>query len=213
MILKSILAASILLFAGAASASLITYTDTDLGSGNPVTVSGTTLTTSTVGGNIGFIPGSGGFAGLWLGGNNSSGSYTLSFSSTISSIEIEFDALSSIGPLPVETLFGFATSNGAVSISYVNDGGTSFDGTTITSLVNDGQGTISFSGASFTSFSFNHNQGQQSGFVIERVTINTDQVTAVPEPGSLSVLGLAAVAMFGLRRGRAAALLRALRPR
>ena len=175
------------LFIGSANAALVTYADTDLASGNPVTVGGTTLTTSTAGGSIGFI-GSGTFTGLWLGGTDTSGSYSLDFSQTVSSIEIEFDALSDVGALPVETLFNFATNNGAAAIGYVNQFGTTFDGITITSTENDGQGIISFVGL-FDSFSFDHDQGAQSGFVIERIVVNTVDVQ-VPEPTALALLGL-----------------------
>ena len=116
----------------------------------------------------------------------------MGFSQAISSIEIEFDALSSVGTLPVETLFNFATSNGAVSILYTNQFGTTFDGFTITSTENDGQGIINFAGTPFTFFSFFHNQGEQSGFVIERLVINTVE-TSVPEPTTLGLLGAGAL--------------------
>lgn len=182
-----------------ADAAIITFTDVALASGNPVTVGGTTLTTSTVGGSIGFI-GSGQFTGLHLGGSNTSGSYTLAFSSTITSIEIEFDALSNVGQGSPETLFNFATNNGAVTIAYTNQFGTTFNGTTITSTANDGQGIINFAGPSFFSFSFNENQGFQAGFVIERIVINTG-TQAVPEPVTIALFG-AGLAGFGWSRRR-----------
>ena len=190
------------LAATSANGALVTFTDTQLASGNPVTSGGVTLTTSTVGGIITFIPGSGGFAGLWLDPGSATGSFTLTFSQSISSIEIEFDALSSIGPGAPETLFGFATNNGPVSISYSDQVGTTFDGTTITSTVNDAQGIISFTGPDFTSFSFMHNQGDQEGFVIENIVIDTDLNGGggggggeVPEPALLGLLGAALLAM------------------
>src|SRR5688572_26885604 len=138
---KAVVLAALVALAGTrvADAATITFTDVDLASGNPVTVGGTTLTTTNVGGSIGFI-GGGTFTGLHLGGNNTSGSYTLGFSSAITSIEIEFDALSDIGSGAPETLFNFATNLGGVTIGYVNQFGTTFDGTTITSTENDGQG-------------------------------------------------------------------------
>ena len=188
--------------AQAAHAAIITFTDVELASGNPVSDSGLTLTTSTTGGSIAFI-GGGTFTGLHLGGSNTaSADYTLAFSSLISSIEIEFDALSDVGSGPPETLFNFATNtSGAVSIGYLNQFGTTFDGTSVVSTENDGQGIISFSGASFLSFSFRETQGAQNGFVIERITVNTADGTAVPEPATLALLGTA-LSGFALARRR-----------
>jgi hypothetical protein len=180
-----------------AYSTLITFTEANLASGNPVTVGGITLTTTTIGGGIGFIP-TGQFTGLWLGGSNEiSGNYTFSLSQPVTSIEIEFDALSATGAGAPETLSNFTTNLGPASIGYSNQFGTSFNGTTITALDNDGQGIITFSGPAFSSFSFQHNQAAtQNGFVIERLVVN-----AVPEPGSL-VLGLTAGAagLFVRRR-------------
>lgn len=185
-----------------AQAAVISFTDTDLGSGNPVTVGGTTLTISNSGGSIGFITG-GTFTGLHLGGNNTSGSYALSFSTGISSIEIEFDALSSTGSGAPEQLMGFFTNTGPISIGYTNQVGTTFTGGTIESIVNDGQGIITFTGASFNTFNFNHAQGSQNGFVIERLVITTADMppTSVPEPVSLGLLGIGLLGL-GLVRGK-----------
>ncbi len=172
-----------------ATAATIVYDDVLLSSGNPVSNGGVTLTSGTSGGgDINFITG-GEYTGLWFGGTNGSGGYTISFSQFITSIEIEFDALSSTGGGPVETISAFATNNGSVTITYLNQFGTTFDGSTITSTDGDGQGIISFSGPAFNSFSFNHNQGGQNGFVIERVTIETGSGGEVPEPATIALLG------------------------
>ena len=182
---------------GAAQAAEISFSDVQLSSGNPVSSGGLTLTTSTSGGSIAFI-GSGTFIGLWLGQSDTAGSYTLSFSQAISSIEIEFDALSGTGTPPPETLFNFANSNGAINISYTNQFGTTFDGTTITSTVGDGQGIIDFAGPDFNSFSFDHDQGVQSGFVIERIVVNT-----VPIPAAAWLFASALGGLVVVKRKRA----------
>lgn len=194
---RILLALGALLVTNVANATLISFSDTVLASGNPVAQGGTTLTTSTTGGSIGFI-GSGIFTGLHLGGSNTSGGYTLSFSQAITSIEIEFDALSS-NFTPVETLFNFTTNLGAVGIGYTNQSGTSFDGSTISATLPDGQGIITYAGAAFTSFSFDHNQANNNGFVIERLVINTAPTSRIPEPGTFALLSLG---LFAVRRFR-----------
>ena len=193
---------AVLLSPMAANADLITFTDIDLASGNPATVDGFTVTTTNIGGSIDSI-GSGTFTGLWLGGSNTSGFYTLSFSELISSIIIEFDAMST-GSGSEETLFNFATNNGAAAIGFTPQFGTAFDGTTITSTVPDGQGIIDFAGAGFSSFSFDHGQvGFPNGLVIESLVVNTAAVS-VPEPGTLALLGIGLVGMGAARRRKKA---------
>ncbi|MFC1596318.1 PEP-CTERM sorting domain-containing protein [Planctomycetota bacterium] len=199
-LLNILLTVTFLCFCDAVHAGIITFSDSDLASSNPVTISGVTLTTSTGGGSIAFWNSGAPWTGLWLGDDHSSGSYTLGFSQPINSIEIEFDALSNTGPTAAEQLFNFANSNGAVSIAYTNQGGTLFDGTVITSTADNGEGIISFAGPAFNSFSFDHGQGEQTGFIVERLVIN-----AVPEPSTLAALaGLLGMGMigYGWRRRR-----------
>lgn len=189
-------------FAGSAQAAVITFNDIDLAVGLSATVGGLNLNTSTVGGALSTI-GSGTFTGLYVGINAALGTYELAFSEAIDSIEIEFDALSSVGFGDPETIFDFATSNGAVSVSFLAQFGTNFDGTTITSTTNDGQGIITFSGTDFTSFFFTHAQNpSQNGFVIERIVVNTTGVAAVPLPAS-GLLLLGAMGLLAARRRRA----------
>jgi hypothetical protein len=118
----------------------------------------------------------------------------LAFSLAISSIEIEFDALTDLGAPPAETIFNFSNSNGAVSIGYTNQDGTTFDGTTITATTattpGNGQGIITFAGPTFNSFAFDHSQGIQNGFVIDRIVIDS---AVIPEPSTALLLGFGLV--------------------
>ncbi|WP_281558211.1 hypothetical protein [Thalassomonas sp. RHCl1] len=193
---KSILLTTLVLLSLNARASVITFTGADLISGNPVTVGGITLTTTTVGGDIDFIN-AGQYQGLWLGEDHSSASYTFSFSEVIQSIEIAFTAFSSTGPLPVETMFNFTADSNPVNINHTNVNGTRFENNTIISTINNGAGIFNYSGL-FSAFSFNHNQGEQSGFVVERISINGGGAL-VPEPPVL-LLFISALALMRLAR-------------
>ena len=192
------------LVSSAANATTVTYNDIVLGSGLTVVTDGVTLAATTNDGSLGNIS-AGTFAGLYIGQAISSlGTYSLTFSEAITSILVEFDALSSVGGDPAETLFGFSTNNGPILISYTNQDGTTFDGSTITSTANDGQGIIEFVGAAFTQFIFTHAQNpSQNGFVIERIVINTaDSGPVVPLPPALALFltGAAALAAKGRKR-------------
>lgn len=198
MRLLSLAAVSGLFFAGAAQAASVSYSDTQLASGFSVVSGGVTLTTSTTDGDMTTI-GSGIYTGLHLGVNDDNGTFTMSFSEAITSITIEFDALSDSGGSPAETIYGFEADNSPVTIAYTAQFGTVFDGTTITSTAPDGQGIIDYAGAAFSSFTFTHNQHPaQNGFVIERVVIETG-TSPIPLPAS-GLLLLAGLGLLGARR-------------
>lgn len=191
---KLALAAALTTAAGLANAASYTFNDIALSSGNSYTQDGFTMNaTASNGGVLGNI-GYGQYAGLWLGQNISAfGSYQFSFSQNISSIEVQFDALSSTGGTPVETISNFATSNGVALVGYTNLDGTTFGANMVSSATDNGRGLISFSGPAFAQFSFDHAQNpNQNGFVIERITV----ITAVPEPETYAML-LAGIGLLG----------------
>lgn len=200
LVKKSILAA-LLCAAGIANANTYTFNDGVLASGNSYTQSDFTLSVTTSNGGVLSHIGSGQYAGLWLGTTTASfGSYQFAFSKNITSISIQFDALSSTGGTPVETIGNFASSNGAATISYTNLNGTTFNGSTIFSETNDGRGLITYSGPSFSGFSFDHAQNpSQNGFVIEQITIQTAPVPE-PETYALMMAGLGLMGVVARRR-------------
>jgi hypothetical protein len=119
------------------------------------------------------------YVGLWISSDQStSGVYTFQFSQPVTSAEIEFDALSSTGGTPIETISNFTISSGIPTIGYLDQGGTSFNGQTVSTSVADGQGTITITSSStFTSLSFLHSQNRsQNGFVIEGTSKNSPGV-------------------------------------
>lgn len=202
---KAMLVGTGLMVATQAQGAVVTFVDSLLGNGSFTwSQGGVDLTLAAAGGGtLSSIPGTGGFAGAWLGAGNTNGVYTLSLSQAVTSFELEFDALSSIGTPPPETISNITTNPGGATLSYTDQGGTTFDGSVITSTQNDGQGTILLTSLTpFTSVTFTHTQGQQSGFVIERVTINTDGGGRVPDAGSslvLFVVGMTAMAVIRRR--------------
>lgn len=191
---KMALAAALTAVAGLANAASYTFSDVELSSGNTYTQGGFTMNATTSnGGVLGHI-GSGQFTGLWLGMSSTAfGSYQFSFSQNVTSIEVQFDALSSTGGSPEETIGNFATSNGVALVNYTDLNGTTFSANTVHSATNDGRGLITFSGPAFAQFSFDHAQNpSQNGFVIERITVTT----AVPEPETYAML-LAGMGLLG----------------
>ncbi len=196
-------AAAVAALGGAANAATVTYNDILLGSGLSVTSDGVTMTATTDSGGALSNIGSGTFTGLYVGVNSALGVYALTFSEAITSILIEFDALSDTGGPQPETITAFATDNGSISIMYTNQFGTTFDGTTITSTENDGQGIIEFMGAAFTQFIFTHAQTPgQNGFVIERIVINTADGPVIPAPPAIALFLSGAAALGAYKRRR-----------
>lgn len=163
------------------------FSASKLASGNPVSDSGFSITTSQSGGSIEFIT-SGIYTGLHLGGSNTSGTYTFTFSEPVISVEIEFDALSASENYPAESIDGFSTSNGSASIDFVPQGGTSFNGSVIMATDLDGQGVIRHqSSQPFSSFTFHHSQpSMTSGFVVERFQVELLGSEAIGGAGAVS---------------------------
>jgi hypothetical protein len=204
---KAFALAASLLVASKATAVVVNYNDTLLGNGSFSWLQGgVTLDLTAAAGGTLFSIGSGQFAGAWIANNvSSTGVYTLTLSQPVTFFELEFDALSSTGNPPPEVISNIATNPAGATLAYLDQGGTSFNGTTITSTANDGQGTITLTSATpFTTVSFMHTQNvSQNGFVIERVTINTDVVVGVPDAGSsLVALGMGLLTLAALRRRR-----------
>ena len=160
-------------------ATTAVFSDSELASGNPVTQDGITLTTTRSGGSIQLInnPANPDFVGLYLSGTTSGGTYTLSFSHPIISLEFEFDAFSWRGDLGAEELRNFSTDADSVNIAYTSQGFTTFEAGVITSTGTNGQGIIQFSASEpFTEFTFQHIQNPElNGFVIERVEAVSEQ--------------------------------------
>jgi hypothetical protein len=163
------------------------FSASKLASANPVSDSRFSITTSQSGGSIEFIT-SGLYTGLHLGGSNTSGTYTFTFSEPVISVEIEFDALSASEHYQAESIDGFSTSNGSASIDFVPQGGTSFNGSVITATDLDGQGVIQHqSSQPFSSFTFHHSQpSMTSGFVVERFQVELPGSEAIGGAGAVS---------------------------
>lgn len=191
------IAAAVLLFCMplAANAATVTYSSIDLVNSLPsVQVDGLTLTPSTSDGLLNGIN-SPPFVGLNVGGSDLLGTYSLAFSQAISSITLTFVGLSNVGS-ETESMFGFATETGLVSVGFTNILGAAFDGTTVTTSVTDAEFQITYSGAAFTEFLFTH--AQTSGF-LGGVLITQIAVETVPLPAS-GLLLLGALGALAVRR-------------
>lgn len=197
------MAAAAAALGGAANAATVTYNDLLLGSGLSVVSDGVTMTATTGDGVVANVS-SGMFAGLWIGRSLADfGTYTLTFSEAITSIELEFEALSNTAGDPAEMISGFATDNGPISISYVDQFGTFFDGSTIIAISANGQGIINYVGAAFTQLIFTHVQlPEQNGFIIERIAVNTIDGPVIPAPPAIALFLSGAAALAASRRKR-----------
>jgi hypothetical protein len=194
---------------GAAQAAVVEFTEDDLVAATTVTVDGLTLDVTTTGGEVtnyidpSFATTRARGSGIYIGPGAATGNYQLNFSTAITSLSFTFDWLTDRPDVDsTETVTHFQADGSAVAIGYTDLGGTSFDGSTISTSIRTGQGTISYAGGPFNVFSFDHDQGPATiGFVIRNV-----QVATVPVPAAFPLLfaGVAALGMMGRRRRKAA---------
>ncbi len=209
----SLAAAAALAVASAASATVVSFDDLQLGTPNGTnqsksyTDSGVTVNITTPDGSMNHI-GSGQFAGLWIGENVSAlGTYTFDFGpgNGATMFEFEFDAASAGGGSPPERLFDFTQVGGTptVSVGGVADmtvnGAGSLATLELIATLDDGQATITITSPTpMTSISFTHEQNpSNNGLVIERLLMD---VTAVPEPAGLAALAPLAIGLLARRR-------------
>lgn len=174
---------------------------------------GTTLTaTAGAGGQLLTIPGSPGpssFPGLHFGGNNTSATYTLTFSAPVTFAEFLFTAHSNTPNGDVETLSNFTSNAGALIGAFTNVQNTAWNGTTLTTSAPDGRATLGFTragGGSFSSVSFNFNvlSGSPEGTVIQQMRYSlAGSASAVPEPSTYALTAVGLIAIAVLRRRRA----------
>ena len=226
MYLKSItLAAAMSVVALSAQSATLSYDQPDLVAGVvdaglttvDVVKGGVTMTAVANNGGAINVYNSGGGAGLYIGSITSgplntntnttapaSGSYGLEFSQAITSISFVFDWLTK-STHGEEALSMFSTDNGALSLAaanFTNLGGTSLDAgaQTINTTVGRGKGSVTYSGADFTSFYFDHTQNPRNiGFTVTNVTV---ELAPVPLPAALPMLAAALGGLGLIRRTR-----------
>lgn len=219
-ILSLAAAAAVFLAAGAAQASGGVLTSANLASniGHYTNIDGAGLdldVTKSLSGSLSVI-GGGVYQGLWFGGNNADGVYTLTFNKPIDYVSFTVNAMSTSSNY-FETIGAF-TTNAAIAptLAFTNISSTAWDGSTITSSSPDGyfkMALTAVSGSQFSTFSFFHDQdGVPNGSVFKEISfqrVGGDVVVGdggtgggVPEPATWALMltgfGMAGVA---LRRG------------
>ncbi len=203
------------LTAGAAQATIVTVPSGTLasnpGSYSGLDGSGTTLSVTQVGAGSLSTIGGGAFEGLWFGGSQGSGTYTLAFDKPLDYFAIHINAMSTFGG-HVETIGAFTVNApGAPGLAFTNIQFTQWDGATVTSGPDDnGEFTMVITpaaGQTFNAISFFHFQsGDPNGSVIRDLSYEVAGL-GVPEPTTwaLSVLGFALMGATLRRRARQAA--------
>lgn len=137
------------------------------------------------------------FDGLHIGAFSNT-STTFSFSQPVSSFSFDFVALTNVPGTFSEIITNLSPSGWALSNNSALGHETFVSGNTIDSMVDDGRGTLTFSGASFSSSSLDlqHTFGSAGGIVLTELRYTV----AVPEPVAASVLAMAGLMMMRRRR-------------
>jgi hypothetical protein len=193
------------------SAQAVTVTAAELGAvaENSANASFDVLTIAELGGSS-TLKGSDlfGFEGLWVGSDDTGGSYRLTFSVPVISLSFQFLALTAFTGGPAETLSGFTTDS-ATSVNFSSaDGSASWNGSTITPLEEDSRGTLTFSSlGGFLSLTFTHIQPDAlSGFIVNQIDYTTAAPIPEPSPAALLAAGLLLTATLARQRKRARAI-------
>ncbi len=198
-----------ILINGNAKADTIEWFDTELGvsggssTSQSWTKDGFTLNATTTDGWLGNIA-SGISAGLWISGSSTdNGMYVLDLDGVeMTSIQFEFDNLSSTGSGDPERMLGWEIATGGGMISVEDANGILVSGSTMSDLIiesvsSNGEAVVTVtSDTPFTWFAFRHTQDvSQRGAVIERVLIKS-----IPAPISASLLLLGGLMVRNRRR-------------